>query len=288
MGRIMGIDWYANDMGFTTCGQDGNIYFYDLYTSQDIGERNRDYEYNRREVKFSSVVNLPGRDYNFIAVGNEKIIYTETAELKSIPRQLNQDGSNPQPQLPELRHHISQLVIHHSGKILFCGVGEQSDVPYPGAIQVWKLPFEKCAEIQAHASPITRLRITHTNTHLFSVGMDGMLAMFDVKDRDPKRDPEGMQGQLKFSQEILSKKSEVDELNAKEEHLLQKSQNQKEADMEVDIQLNVKSQQSTIAEKKNQLKSQEQQALNKKQSLLRQIEESKNTKEVERRKLLDK
>ena len=58
--------------------------------------------------------------------------------------------------------------------------------------------------------------------------------------------------------------------------------------MEVDIQLNVKSQQSTIAEKKNQLKSQEQQALNKKQSLLRQIEESKNTKEVERRKLLDK
>ena len=63
MGRIMSIDWYANDMGFTTCGQDGNIYFYDLYTSQDIGERNRDNEYNRREVKFSSVVNLPGREY---------------------------------------------------------------------------------------------------------------------------------------------------------------------------------------------------------------------------------
>ena len=57
--------------------------------------------------------------------------------------------------------------------------------------------------------------------------------------------------------------------------------------MEVDIQLNVKSQQSTIAEKKNQLVSQRTQAENKKQSLLRQIEESKNTKEVERRKLLD-
>lgn len=56
----------------------------------------------------------------------------------------------------------------------------------------------------------------------------------------------------------------------------------------MDIQLNVKSQQSTIAEKKNQLVSQSQQAENKKQSLLRQIEESKNTKEVERRKLLDK
>ena len=39
--------------------------------------------------------------------------------------------------------------------------------------------------------------------------------------------------------------------------------------MEVDIQLNVKSQQSTIAEKSNQKESQKQQAENKKQSLLR-------------------
>ena len=79
------------------------------------------------------------------------------------------------------------------------------------------------------------MRITHTNTHLFSVGMDGMLAIFDVKDRDPKRDPEGAQGQLKFSQEILSEKSKVDELINEEEQLQQKAQNQKDADMEVDI-----------------------------------------------------
>ena len=204
-------------MGFATCGQDGNIYFYDLYTSQDIGERNRDRDKGRREVKFSSVVKRPGRDYQFIAVGNEKIIYTESNDLKTIPRQLANDGSNPQAQLPDLKHHISQLVIHHSGKILFCGVGEQSEVSYPGAIQVWKLPFECGAEIQAHASPITRLRINHSNTHLFSVGQDGMLAIFDVKDRDPKRDPEGVQGALKFSQEILSEKSKVDDLITEEE-----------------------------------------------------------------------
>ena len=142
-------------------------------------------------------------------------------------------------------------MIHHSGKILFAGVGEMSETNFPGAIQVWKLPFEKSAEIQAHASPITRLRITHTNTHLFSVGADGMLAIFDVKDRDPKRDPEGIT--LRFSQEILSEKAEVETLMAEEDQLATKNQNQKEADMEVDIQLNVKSQQSTIAEKKNQL-----------------------------------
>ena len=86
MGRIMGIDWFPNDMGFTTCGQDGNIFFYDLYTSQDIGVRNTDHTFFRRDVKFSSVVNLPGKDYNFIAVGSDKTIHTEANELKTIPR----------------------------------------------------------------------------------------------------------------------------------------------------------------------------------------------------------
>ena len=94
-----------------------------------------------------------------------------------------------------------------------------------------------------------------------------MLAIFDVKDRDPKRDPESVMGQLKFSQEILSDKTEVEALETDMENLNQKSINQKEADMEVDIQLNVKSQQSTIVERKSQLVSQRKQAEDKKQSL---------------------
>jgi len=146
MGRVMSIDWFPNDMGFTTCGQDGNIYFYDLYSATEVGERNRGKDQNRREVKFTSVVNLPGKSYEFLAVGSEKIIYTESESLKVIPRSTN-DVPHPSAQLPELKHHISQLVIHHSGKILFAGVGEQSDTNYPGAIQVWKLPFEKASEI---------------------------------------------------------------------------------------------------------------------------------------------
>ena len=172
-------------------------------------------------------------------------------QLKTIPR----GSSDTVTSLPELKHHLSQLVMHHSGRIVFAGVGEQGDVPYPGAIQVWKLPFEQAQVIQAHASAVTRLRITHTNTFLFSTGVDGMLSIFEVRDRDPKRDPEGGQGQLKFSQEILSEKTEVEQLNADAEQLKNKKQNQQENPMEVDIQLNVKSQQSTIAEKSNQKES---------------------------------
>ena len=144
--RVMNIDWFANDMGFASCGLDGNIYFFDLY-QKEIGERNKSKEINKK-VKFTSVVNLPNMPYEFLAVGSEKVIYTETDKLKSIPRQTSvTDVVSTTPQLPELKHHLSQLVIHHSGKILFAGVGEQSEVPYPGAIQVWKLPFEKAVDI---------------------------------------------------------------------------------------------------------------------------------------------
>ena len=250
--RVMCIDWFHNDMGFSTCGQDGQIYFYDLYTEENES-RNRTKDARRPGAKMNSIVNLPGMPYEFLAVGTEKIIFTNTESLKAIPR--TSSDPNPTPRLPDLKHHISQLAIHPSGKILFAGVGEL-DAPYPGAIQVWKLPFEKAAEIQAHAGPITRLRITHSNSHLFSVGSDGMLCIFDVKDRggaDPKRDDAIALG---FSEEILSDKGEVDNLQAEENQLKEKAKNQRDHDMEVDIQLNVKTQLASIAEKKNQLVSQ--------------------------------
>jgi len=90
MQRIMGIDWFNNDMGFTTCAYDGNIYFYELYGGE-VGERKRSYEANFRDVKFSSVVNLPGKQqpgkkYEFLAVGSEKTIHTESDYLKVLPR----------------------------------------------------------------------------------------------------------------------------------------------------------------------------------------------------------
>ena len=101
MGKIMSIDWFQNDMGFATCGLDGNIYFYDLYSAAGDGERNRAHEASRREVKFTSVVNLPGKQYEFLAVGSEKTIFTMSEQLKMIPRPTS-DQPNPAPILPEL------------------------------------------------------------------------------------------------------------------------------------------------------------------------------------------
>jgi WD40 repeat protein len=63
------------------------------------------------------------------------------------------------------------------------------DPRLPGAIQIWRMIentnfMEKVNEVQAHSKPVERLRLTHDNQHLFSVGADGLICMFEVKDRD--------------------------------------------------------------------------------------------------------
>ena len=112
---------------------------------EKVGARNTNKDQNRREVKFSCVTNLPGKPYQFIAVGNERTIYTENESIK-IPPRPTLDGTQKQPELPQIDRHLSQIVMHNSGKVFFAGVGDHSN-PCPGAIQIWKLPFEKANEI---------------------------------------------------------------------------------------------------------------------------------------------
>ena len=48
--RVRCIDWFENDLGFTTCGNDGNVYFYDLFKPgqlKDPGKRNTDKDFNK-------------------------------------------------------------------------------------------------------------------------------------------------------------------------------------------------------------------------------------------------
>ena len=141
--------------------------------------------------------------------------------------------------------------MHNSGKVFFAGVGDHQ-TPCPGAIQIWKLPFEKASELQAHSKPVTRIRTTSNNTHLFSVGQDGLLCIFDIKDRDPKSQ-ESAQLQLKYSEEILTEKFQLESLKADVENLESKFKSSEEANNEVDIQINVKKQMDTISERKNEL-----------------------------------
>ena len=57
-----------------------------------------------------------------------------------------------------------------------------------------------------------------TNTHMFTVGQDGMLCVFDIKDRDPQKTGMGF-NMLQFSQEILTEKTDMEAYKNEEEQL---------------------------------------------------------------------
>ena len=71
-------------MGFTSTGLDGNIYFFDLYAYQlEAGKRNGERDFNKKETKFTSVVNVPGKPYECYAVGNDGAITSNVNQKKS-------------------------------------------------------------------------------------------------------------------------------------------------------------------------------------------------------------
>lgn len=120
----------------------------------------------------------------------------------------------------DTRYNISQLQILANGKAFFAGVGETG---HPGAVQIWKFPMEMLSEVQAHSKPIERMRLSFNNDWLFTAGRDCCLMIHEVRDRDPrgglvKRERDA--GLLPFSDEILTEKSEMDDIIGARDQLI--------------------------------------------------------------------
>ena len=76
------------------------------------------------------------------------------------------------------------------------------------------------------------MRLSYDNNFLFTGGQDGALIIHDVKDRDPrgagKREREG--GILNFSDEILTKREELDNYTSERENLENEFNNNNQPD----------------------------------------------------------
>jgi len=128
-GRVRGIDWFEDDTGFTTVGEDGGCYYHDLQEFKQNGGRIQDKDFNVKKAinftGFNDVANIPGFPYDSIAVGGSNYIYRVS------------DGNK---QGVDAGAQINQISMMHSGKIFFLGVSDETKT---GSIQVWKFPMEK-------------------------------------------------------------------------------------------------------------------------------------------------
>lgn len=199
--KVRCIDWWENDMGFTSCGLDGNVYFYDLIFQKESGQRLSEKDFNQKSVFLTSVVNISGKPFEMFAVGNDKKIWHSKE-----PKNGFETGIS-----------LSQISLTTNQKALIGGVGEDGK---PGSIHIYQLPqLTKVSEIQGHSKPIERMRLSFDNNYLMTGGQDGLLIIHDIKDRDPRgaKAREGVG--LPFSEEILVNKQDIESFISEKEQL---------------------------------------------------------------------
>jgi len=146
-----------------------------------------------------SVCNVPKKQYEVIAVGTDRQVTSNVTQATD--KSKNMDA------------YLSEVCMMNSGRAIIAGVGEPDR---PGEIQVWKFPLERTLSVQAHSKPVTRLRLSHDNSWLYTASEDGIVGIFEVKDKDPramKRDESFHgAGNLLYSEEILTDKSRMEAL----------------------------------------------------------------------------
>ena len=80
--------------------------------------------------------------------------------------------------------------------------------------------MEKVVEVQAHSQQVERMRLNYDNSKLFSIGIDGVLACFSVKDMDDlAKKRAAAQPAILPSDEILIEKVTLDTIQKKIKNL---------------------------------------------------------------------
>ena len=107
----------------------------------------------------------------------------------------------------------SQILVGYGRNLLYAGLAEPDR---PGSIQIFRYAentMAKAVEVQAHSQQIERMCLNYDNSKLFSIGVDGTLACFSVKDQDTLAiRAAAAQHPIVKSEEILIEKLSLDKI----------------------------------------------------------------------------
>lgn len=88
------------------------------------------------------------------------------------------------------------------------------DKDKPAAIHIFRQKFEMACEVVAHSLPIQRMKLNFDNTRLFSVGEDGVIGVYTIIDKEPKKKDAAQLPLIQLSEEILIEKKVRDDLQS--------------------------------------------------------------------------
>lgn len=188
--KIQAIEWYEDDSGFVTSDQINYVSLCSL-DSQPVNM------VISNKLTVSSVLKIPESTSVYAAYSDRTI------------KEVNKDGVNKKL---DVGSNPSQIAITRNQKLFFVGIGEQK---LPGTVKYYKLPLTtgESTDIQAHSEEIKRMKISRDDRYLFTVGKDGCVIVYDIKERERTR--EKADNALPYSDEILTDKAELTDIQQK-------------------------------------------------------------------------
>jgi hypothetical protein len=191
--KVTSIVWSADDTKIVSCGLDGAVYEWNAQSYERVGEN------VLKACSYSCVATSPNGGTIF-AVGSDKTLKeirenTIVAEVPSHNKQFPVEQA------------FRQVVVSSSGKTMIGGTER-------GAIRSIKFPLSTPWEgtsAPSHYGAITRMRISNDDQYLFSVGEDGCLFTYRIRERDTRGGHKPKEPL--WADEILITKSDLEEKN---------------------------------------------------------------------------
>lgn len=215
-GKVRSICWAADDTRLVSGGMDGAVYEWRLKDFK------RERENVLKGVAFTSVL-VTSDSRNIFATGTDKKL-KELEEIQGSGTQVVREF--------ETGVALTQLALPLGGRVMFASTES-------GAVRTYKFPLTgEFTEVKTHAGPVARLKVAFDDSHLFSVGEDGALMAYDVRDKDPaKATARREQERLPWAEEVLVTRSELED---KKTRMVELEQHVAELTMQTEYQLRLK------------------------------------------------
>ncbi|XP_066926478.1 cilia- and flagella-associated protein 57-like [Clytia hemisphaerica] len=185
-GKVRCIRWNADDSKLISCGMDGAIYEWNMFTYK------RDGESILKSCSYSCVSVSPD-SRTMYAVGSDRSIkeICDGQILRDVP---SDDCV------------LTQVALSRSGRMLFAGTNN-------GTVRSFKFPLSvpgEWQEHQTHAGAISKMRISYDDQYLITVSEDCCLFVYKISDKEGrgKRDRD-----VPYAEEVLITKSDLEEKN---------------------------------------------------------------------------
>jgi len=178
--KVRSLSFSNNDTKLVSSGMDGGVYEWIVH------EGKRAEGHVVKTCNYSSAI-MASDERTMLCCGSDKMLRAIVDSEVTVIR--------------EAGLCLTQLMLSHSQRLLFAGCEN-------GAIRAYRFPITgEYHEYPAHIGRVTRVRVAVDDSYLFTTGEDGSLMMFDIRDKDSRRDKK----EPTFSEEILVSKADLEE-----------------------------------------------------------------------------